>query len=112
MGKVSLLLIFPIMFLALPVPFIHADESGLGEFGIKEQKMFKDECLLVAINCGKDFLTLEQKIDRLQSEILKGRAVYTDDELRILREQLDNARKTREFFRNEGASNMYKYPGE
>jgi hypothetical protein len=82
-----------------------AEESGLNDFGLKEQKGYKDECLLAAINCGKDFITLEQKIDKLRKEIGKGRAVYTDDELRILREQLNNAKKTQEFFKYDGAKN-------
>jgi hypothetical protein len=84
-----------------------ADEIELKDFGLKEQKGYKDECLLLAINCGNDFITLEQKIDKLQKEIGKGRAVYTDDELRILREQLNNAKKTQEFFKYEGAKNIY-----
>jgi len=91
---------------------VQADDSGTNNFGLKEQQLFKDECLLVAINCGSDFISLDQKIDKLRNEISKGRAVYTDDELRILREQLNNARKTQEFFKNEGASNWYKYPEE
>ena len=87
-----------------------AEESGVNDFGLKEQKGSKDECLLVAINCGTDFMTLEQKIEKLQKEIGKGRAVYTDDELTILREQLENATKTLEFFKYEGAKNSYTSP--
>lgn len=87
-----------------------AEENGVNDFGLKEQKVYKDECLLAAINCGKDFITLEQKIDKLQKEIGKGRAVYTDDELRILREELNNANRTLEFFKYEGAKNMYDHP--
>jgi|GEM_PF-3382940 len=80
--------------------------------GRQEPGTTKDECLLVAIKCGDDFDTLQQRIDRLQNEISKGRAVYTADELKLLRKKLDNARKTLEFFRYEGADNRYKYPGE
>jgi hypothetical protein len=89
-----------------------ADGYGAKDSGLKEQKGLKDECLLVAINCSKDFITLEQKIDKLQREIGKGRAVYSDEELRILREQLNNANKTLEFFKYEGAKNWYNYPNE
>jgi hypothetical protein len=82
--------------------------------GEEEQMQKKDECLLVAINCGSDYDTLEQRIDRLQKEISKGSSVYTPVELRLLKEKLDNARKTLEFFRYEGASlsDIYRFPGE
>jgi hypothetical protein len=92
-----------------PIP---AEESGVNDYGLSEQKGYTDECLLVAINCGNDFHSLEQKIDKLRNEIAKGRSVYTDDELRILREQLTNADKTLEFFKKEGGGDWYKYPGE
>ena len=72
----------------------------------------KDECLLVAINCGTDYISLERKIENLRKEISKGKSVYTDDELNILRGKLDNATKTLEFFRHDGARNLYKYPGD
>ena len=86
---------------------IQADNSSM-----KEQQGNKNECLLVAINCGNDFVSLEQKIESLQKEISKGRAVYSNDELQNLKKQLNNATKTLEYFKNEGAGNWYKYPGE
>jgi hypothetical protein len=85
-------------------------DSGSNDSGVQEEKRGKDECLLVAMNCGNDYITLEQKIEKLRKEISKGRAVYTDDELNILREQLNNASRTLEYFRYEGARNGYKYP--
>jgi hypothetical protein len=91
---------------------VRAEDSGVNDSGVKEEMGNKDECLLVAINCGKDFLSLEQKIDKLRKEISKGRAVYSDDELIILRERLNNANKTLEFFKYEGAGNLYKFHGE
>jgi hypothetical protein len=89
-----------------------AAEGPSAERGRQEPDRTKDECLLVAVRCGDSFDTLQQRIDRLQNEISKGRAVYTPDELKILRKKLDNARKTLEFFKYEGASNLYKFPGE
>lgn len=85
---------------------IQAEDNSLKEQGKK------DECLLVAINCGNDYVSLEQKIEHLQKEISKGRAAYTDKDLRNLNKQLNNATKTLEYFKNEGAGNWYKYPGE
>lgn len=84
-----------------------AEDVGTGDFGVKEHKEYKDECLLVAVNCGSDHISLEQKAEKLRKEISKGRAVYTEDELRILKEQLDNANKTLNYFKYEGASNRY-----
>lgn len=72
----------------------------------------KGECMLIAINCGNDYRALDQKIESLRKEIAKGSDVYSDDELRMLGRQLDNARKTREFFRKEEGNMWYKYPGE
>jgi len=91
---------------------VRAQDSGFNDYGVYEQKGNKDECLLVAINCGNDYVTLEQMIGKLQKEISKGRAVYTNDELRILKEKLNNANKTLEYFKYEGASNWHSYPGE
>lgn len=104
-------LLLAISFLLIAIP-LQAEERILGDHGIKEQKGSKDECLLVAINCGNNYYTLDQKIDKLQTEISKGTAVYSSDELRILGKELNNAIKTREYFKYEGASNLYKYPGE
>ncbi|QEM69467.1 hypothetical protein FO488_15755 [Geobacter sp. FeAm09] len=86
-------------------------EGGSPGGGEKESGPAKDECLLLAVKCGNGFDTLQQRIERLQNEIAKGRAVYTVDELRILRQKLDNARKTLEFFRYDGAGTRYGFPG-
>ena len=53
----------------------------------------KDECLLVAMNCQGNVDSVQQRIDKLQKEIGRGTAVYTDDELRILNQKLDDANK-------------------
>ena len=111
MKRILWLLFFLVINAVAVVKPVQAEDSGLNDTGVKEEKN-KDECLLVAINCGGDFLTLEQLIDKLRKEISKGRAVYTDDELIILKERLNNANKTLEFFKYEGAASMFKYPGE
>jgi hypothetical protein len=53
----------------------------------------KDECLLVAMNCPPEGITGRQRIDRLNTEISKGTDVYTEDELRVLEEKLNDAYK-------------------
>jgi hypothetical protein len=53
----------------------------------------KDECLLAAMNCPPEGISGQQRIDRLNREISKGRDVYTEDELRVLKEKLNDANK-------------------
>jgi hypothetical protein len=53
----------------------------------------KNECLLVAMNCGDQVDSIQQRIDRLNREIGRGTDVYTRDELRQLRNQLDEAHR-------------------
>lgn len=54
----------------------------------------KDACLLMASNCATNVDSINQRIERLNKEIAKGTDVYTVDELRILREKLDDAVRT------------------
>lgn len=53
----------------------------------------KDECLLVAMNCPPGGMSGQQRIDRLNSEIAKGTDVYTEGELKVLKEKLNEAYK-------------------
>jgi hypothetical protein len=54
----------------------------------------KDECLLVSMNCNNTVDTILQRIDKLNKEISKGTAVYTSDELMILRNKLEEQKRT------------------
>jgi len=112
MKKILYILFFLSINVVIHAAALHGEDSGANDYGVKGQQGSKDECLLVAINCGTDFVSLEQKIENLRKEISKGKSVYTDDELNILRGKLNNATKTLEYFRHEGARNMYKYPGD
>jgi preprotein translocase subunit SecA len=49
----------------------------------------RDECLLVARNCSDNVDSYQQRIERLNTEISKGTAVYTENELRILNQKRD-----------------------
>jgi hypothetical protein len=79
----------------------HVRITGTGPYGVfgpsfrdgAESSQFanKDECLLVAMNCPPGGLSGQQKIDRLNTEISKGTDVYTEDELRVLKDKLDDA---------------------
>lgn len=61
----------------------------------------KDECLLIAKNCPDDMLSVQHRINVLNTEIAKGTDVYTVDELNVLRTWLDNAYKTLEIMQHE-----------
>jgi hypothetical protein len=62
----------------------------------------KDECLLVARNCTDEVMSVNQRIDRLNAEIDKGSAVYTNEELGVLQNKLDAAYKELQFMKDEG----------
>lgn len=79
-----------LMVMAVPVL---AEEEALKTMIDSGQKPEKNECLLVAMNCGNQVDSIQQRIDRIQKEIGRGTAVYTNDELRKLRNQLDEANK-------------------
>ena len=61
---------------------------------VQQQQGGKNECLLVASNCTGSVDTLTEKIDRFQNEINKGTSVYSNDELRTLQNNLNDAKKT------------------
>ena len=62
-------------------------------YGTPDVSSAKDECLLVAMNCPESGKTIEQRIIKLQNEIARGTDVYTNAELRILINKLDEANK-------------------
>jgi hypothetical protein len=64
----------------------------------EQQAQQKDECILVARNCGNSAISIQDKIDRLKNEIAKGRAIYTRKEMNILQQKLDEVSRTLDFF--------------
>ena len=80
------------------------DEGVAGTTGQQmQQPAQKDECLLVAKNCGNQVDSIQQRIDRLQKEIGRGTDVYSNEELNNLKEKLDDANKTLDYMENGGA---------
>ena len=83
-----------VLFSALPVysgSYGGGSASGEGVDTYNAQQ--KDECLLLAKNCPKEVMTVQQRIDKLNAEIAKGSDVYTADELKVLKGKLDEAEK-------------------
>lgn len=106
MKKLMLMICFLAVQVAIP---IQADENGLGNRGVREQKLYRDECLLVAKNCPNPDYRLQERINHLRDEIDKGSSVYTPEELRVLKRKLDDSRATLDFFINEQPSQPLAY---
>ena len=65
------------------------------EQGVTAQK---DECLLVAKDCSSD--TINARVERLEQEIAKGSAVYSDSELSKLKRELQEASRIQQINEN------------
>jgi hypothetical protein len=87
------LLAAALMIVAVPVL---ADEGSMDSRIEPGQQVEKNECLLVAKNCGDQVDTIHERIDRIKGEISRGSDVYTNDELRRLNRELEEANKTLE----------------
>ena len=81
----------------LVAPPVFSDEGAKGTIGengygaqneSSEKQWKKDECLLIAKNCANETDTIQERIERLHNEILKGADVYTPEELNTLNRQL------------------------
>jgi hypothetical protein len=68
--------------------FFNVEEGYMNQ---QEQQGQKSECLLVAKNCPTD--SIQDRIQRIQDEIAKGTAVYSNDDLQRLNRQLEEAQK-------------------
>lgn len=76
----------------MAVPVLAEDGAVMPRLEPAERGV-KNECLLVAKNCGGQSDSLQERIDRLQGEINRGNDVYTNDELRKLNDKLDEANR-------------------
>ena len=84
------LLAAALMILAVPAL---ADEGSMGSKIEQGQQVEKNECLLVAMNCANQVDTIQQRIERIKGEISRGSDVYTNEELRSLNRELEDANK-------------------
>jgi len=96
MKRLSVLFAFIVISLLPALMPVHADEAGTTEASEQQTKQ-KDECLLVARNCGNSAISIQDKIEKLKDEIAKGRAVYTPEELNNLKQKLDEVSRTLDF---------------
>jgi hypothetical protein len=85
-----------LMILSLPAL---ADEGTMGQKTDTGMGTRKDECLIVAKNCGSD--SINARVDRIEREISKGSAVYTKEELNKLEHELKDATTIQKVFNND-----------
>lgn len=64
----------------------------------------KDECLLVAKNCGNDVDSIQERIQRIQGELAKGIDVYSFDELKQLTNELEEYRNLLDYMLTNGGA--------
>lgn len=68
------------------------------EFDTPGKASEKDLCLLYLVQCNLQVQSLQDKITRLQEEIAKGTKVYTVEELRLLKEKLEEVNRRLDLF--------------
>lgn len=96
----SLTRIIPVMAAALMIfslPVLAA-EGTMGHNGETGSGVNKDECLIVAKNCGVG--SIDARVERIEREISKGSAVYSDSELNKLKRELIDAYRFKQIDNN------------
>jgi len=91
MERIAMLIsVMAVSVLLSAITILAADNSQetFGKYGSLLSSHEKNQCLLVAKNCATDTSTVMQRVYDLRTEIAKGLAVYTPDELKALKEQL------------------------
>lgn len=78
-----------LLIMAVPV----LAEEGTLMPGTEPQQSDKDECLLMAMNCANQVDSFQERIGRIQNEINKGTDVYTNEELKVLQNKLDDVKR-------------------
>ena len=73
----------------IAVPVVASDLSGVPSRETEQLQEGKDQCLLVALNCSDQVMSIQERLDSLQREINKGSVVYSDEELKVLQRKLD-----------------------
>ena len=65
--------------------------AAVPAFAAEMTKETKDQCLLASKGCATETKTIQQKIKALETEIKKGKKVYSADEIKKLQEKLSEA---------------------
>ncbi|MSM40159.1 MAG: hypothetical protein GJT30_11120 [Geobacter sp.] len=67
--------------------------AAVPAFAAEMTKEEKDQCLLASKGCKGEVDSIQKKIKKLQTEIKKGTKVYSADEIKKLKDKLDEADK-------------------
>jgi len=67
--------------------------AAVPAFAADMTKEEKDQCLLASKGCKGEVDSIQKKIKKLQTEIRKGTKVYSADEIKKLKDKLDEADK-------------------
>jgi hypothetical protein len=86
-------LVFSLLTITMPV---YSDEAATVEPN-EQQTLQKNECILLAVQCGNSIISIQDKIQLLKEEIAKGKTAYTREELDNLKKKLDEVSKTLNF---------------
>ncbi|MDA8428587.1 MAG: hypothetical protein M0T70_04965 [Geobacteraceae bacterium] len=97
----SLTRILPVMVAALMIISLPAlaVEGSMGQKAETGAGARKNECLIVAKNCGID--SINARVNMIEREISKGSAVYTHEELNTLERELKDATRMQKIYNNE-----------
>lgn len=109
MARMLYILIFLAANAVLSIKPVQAENSGMNDYASRGQMVQKNDCLLVAKNCPSPDYSLRERIKQLRDEIDRGTTVYTQEELRVLRRKLEDARATQDFLDNEAPSQPLAY---
>lgn len=67
--------------------------AAVPAFAADMTKEEKDQCLLASKGCKGEVDSIQKKIKKLQTEIRKGTKVYSADEIKKLKDKLNEADK-------------------
>ena len=88
-GNILVVSAASVLFSAVPILAAPRCPVSSGEFDQLIRSNMKDQCLIVAKNCADESDTVQQRVNQLRVEIAKGSYVYSANELRTLKEQLN-----------------------
>ena|SRR5450631_2835250 len=96
MKKTSILFTTIVIFLLSILVPVYADDATAVE-QYEQQPQAKNECILLAVQCGNSIISIQDKIQLLKEEIAKGKSAYTPEEITNLKKKLEEVNKTLDF---------------
>lgn len=66
------------------------------------QTKVEKECLIYSRNCANEVMSIQEKVEKLNQEVKKGKAVYSAKELQKLEQKLKEANKILDSLNTQG----------